>query len=120
MLWKNYVKNTFCLDPFCRKFYALEFSDAEDLEFIMEKETIVCRGQIIHLERLITQFSDMDAIIKLVVWAMLPRVPVQYKEAEIIKVAAQPLGKIVRVNELLYFNGLFVKVFVGSGYEVSC
>ncbi|KAB2619947.1 hypothetical protein D8674_039434 [Pyrus ussuriensis x Pyrus communis] len=49
----------------------------------------------------------------LVVWARLMRDPVQDKEANIIKVITQPMGNIIRVNDVtLRLDGLLVKVFV--------
>lgn len=55
----------------------------------------------------------MVAINKMVVWARLPCVLVQHKEVVIIKVIAQPLCDIIRVDEVtLGLSGLSVKVFV--------
>ncbi|KAM1231405.1 hypothetical protein ACFX2G_042343 [Malus domestica] len=46
-----------------------------------------------------TNFKDTDVITKLVVWAHLPRVPVQYKKKNIIKDITQPIGRVIRVDE---------------------
>ncbi|KAM1165472.1 hypothetical protein ACFX2I_024771 [Malus domestica] len=55
----------------------------------------------------------MDVIGELVLWARLPKLPLQYKEDKIIKTIAQPLGDIIRVDDVtLNLNGLFVKVLV--------
>lgn len=100
------MKNTFYLDHFDRKWFALELTDSDDLEFVMKNRPWYVCGQIFHLERLTTQFSDMIANNKMVVWARLPCVLVQYKEV-------QPLCDIIRVDEVtLGLSGLFVKVFV--------
>ncbi|TQE11821.1 hypothetical protein C1H46_002663 [Malus baccata] len=62
---------------------------------------------------LIPSPCDMVAINKMVVWTKLPCVLVQYKEVVIIKVIAQPLCDIIRVDEVtLGLSGLFMKVFI--------
>ncbi|KAB2603380.1 hypothetical protein D8674_004385 [Pyrus ussuriensis x Pyrus communis] len=71
------------------------------------------RGQIFHLERWTTNFKNTDVITKLVVWAHLPRVSVQYKEEKIIKDITWPIGRVIKVDELTFgLNGLFVKVLL--------
>lgn len=47
------------------------------------------------------------------VWARLPRLLIKYKEEHIIQTIAQPLGDVVKVDEItLGLNGVFVKVLV--------
>lgn len=51
LLWKNEVKNTFYLDHCGRKWFALEFTDEDDLNFILNNRSWYVRGHIFHLER---------------------------------------------------------------------
>lgn len=72
----------------------------------------VC-GNIFHLKWWTINVNDTDVITKLEVWARLPLVPVQYNEKKIIKDITQPLGHVIRVDEMtLELNGLFVKVLL--------
>lgn len=87
----------------------MEFTDVEDLEFVLENQPWYVCGQIFHLESLTTQFSDIDAINNLVVWARLPRVSAQYKKVDIIEVIAQPTGDVIRVDKV---TNLFMNVLV--------
>lgn len=58
-------------------------------------------------------FKDTDVITKLVIWARRPMVPVQFKEKNIMKDITQPIGRVLRVDEVtLHLNGLFVKVLL--------
>ncbi|KAM1349446.1 hypothetical protein TB1_003563 [Malus domestica] len=50
-LWKKEVKNTFYLDHFGRKWFALEFTDEDDLKFVLKNRPWYMRGQNFHLER---------------------------------------------------------------------
>lgn len=54
---------------------------------VFSKRPWYVRGQVFHYERWMTQFNDMDAISKLVLWARLLRLLVQYKD-KIIKTIA--------------------------------
>ena len=92
LLWKNEVKSTFYLDHLGRKWFALEFTDEDDLKFVIKNRSWYVRGQIFHPERWTTSFKDIDVITKLVVWARLSRVLVQYKEKKVIKDITQPIG----------------------------
>lgn len=85
--WKNEVKNTFYLDHCGRKWFPLEFTDEDDLKFVLNNRSWYVRVQIFHLEQWTKNFKDTVIITKLVVWSRIPRVPVQYKEDKIIKVA---------------------------------
>ncbi|KAB2626051.1 hypothetical protein D8674_017711 [Pyrus ussuriensis x Pyrus communis] len=62
LLWKNEVNNTFYLDHFGRKWFALEFMDKDDLKFVMKNQPWYVHGQIFHLERWTTNFKDMDDV----------------------------------------------------------
>lgn len=73
------------LHHFGRKWFALEFTDEDDLKFVLKNQPWYVRGQIFHLERWTTNFKNTDVITKLVVWAHLPCVLVQYKEEKIMK-----------------------------------
>lgn len=83
LLWKNDVKHTFYLDHYGRKWLALEFTGV-----CSNNRPWYVRGQIFYLERWTPNFSYLYTIDKLVVWARLPRLPVRYKEENIIKVIA--------------------------------
>lgn len=113
LLWRNEVKSNFFLDHYGRKWFVVEFSDDVDLEYVLNHRPSYVRGQIFHLERWTYEFRDLDLINKLVVWARLSRLPVKYKDEHIIKTIAQPLGDIVKVDEIILgLNGVFVKVLV--------
>lgn len=107
------MNNTFFLDHYGKRWFALEFTDAKDIDFMLNNRPWYVHRQIFHLEPWTTQFNDLNAITKLLVWAHLPCVPVQYKEASIIKTIAQPLRDILLVDDVtLNLNGLFFKVLV--------
>lgn len=44
LLWKNEVNNTFYLDHFGRKWFALEFTDEDDLKFVLKNRPWYVRG----------------------------------------------------------------------------
>lgn len=64
-LWNNSVKNKFYLDHYEKGWFALEFSDADDFDFVFSNRPWHVQGQVFHFERWMTHFSDMDAIGKL-------------------------------------------------------
>lgn len=67
--------------------------------------------------RAIKNFKDTNIITKLVVWVCLPCVPMQYKEGKIIGDITQPIGRVLKVDEVtLGLNGLFVKVLLKVTY----
>ncbi|KAB2609080.1 hypothetical protein D8674_012248 [Pyrus ussuriensis x Pyrus communis] len=89
LLWKNELKSTFYLDHFCIEWFVLEFTDEDDLKFIIKNRAWYVHGQIFHLERWTTSFKDIDVITKLIVWAQ-----------KIIKDITQPIGRVIRVDEV--------------------
>lgn len=92
------MKNTFYLDHFGKRWFVVEFTDEDDLLYVMKNKPWYVKGQIFHLEKWTTGFKDSDVITKLVVWARLPRVPVQYKEDNIIKDITQSIGWVFKVD----------------------
>ncbi|KAM1181480.1 hypothetical protein EV1_000075 [Malus domestica] len=51
LTWDARVKNLFYLDHFRYKWYAIEFTDEEKLEFELENRPWYVRGQILHMEK---------------------------------------------------------------------
>lgn len=51
LIWKNDVKYTFYLDHYGMKWFALEFTDNVDLEYVFNNHPRYVYGQIFHLER---------------------------------------------------------------------
>lgn len=70
------------------------------------------KGQIFHMERWHVHFQDMDFISNMRVWLRIPRVPVQYRHAEILEVITQLVGNFIRGDETALFglNSLFVSL----------
>ncbi|KAB2602379.1 hypothetical protein D8674_003384 [Pyrus ussuriensis x Pyrus communis] len=62
LLWNNNVKNTFYLDRFGMKWFALEFIDEDDLKFVLKNQPWYVHGQNFHLERWTTNFKDMNDV----------------------------------------------------------
>lgn len=105
--------NPFYLDHFGHRWYAIEFTDEEELEFALDNRPWYVRGQIFHMERWNIHFWDIEFISNVRVWLRIPRVPVQYRDAEILEVITPP-GNFIRVDETTMYglNGLFVRVLL--------
>ncbi|KAM2122748.1 hypothetical protein ACFX1Q_020386 [Malus domestica] len=114
LTWGDKVKNPFYLDHFGHRWYAIEFTDEDELEFALNNRPWYVRGKIFHMERWHVHFQDRDFISNLRVWLRIPRVPVQYRDAEILEVITQPIGNFIRADEttLSGLNGLFMKVLL--------
>ncbi|KAB2635652.1 hypothetical protein D8674_026186 [Pyrus ussuriensis x Pyrus communis] len=114
LTWGSRIKNPFYLDHFGHKWYAIEFTDEEELEFALDNSPWYVRGQIFHMEMWNVHFKNTDFISNLRVWIRIPQVPVQYRDAEILDVITQLMGTFVRADEttLSGLNGLFVRVLL--------
>lgn len=58
LTWGSRVKNPFYLDHFGHKWYAIEFTNEEELEFALDNRPWYVRGQIFHMERWNAHFRD--------------------------------------------------------------
>ncbi|KAM2999012.1 hypothetical protein FF2_040599 [Malus domestica] len=87
LTWGTGVKNPFYLDHFGHHWYAVEFSDQEELEYVLDNRPW---------------------------YVQIPRLSVQYRDAEILEVIMQPVGTFIRADEnsLSGLNGLFVRVLL--------
>ncbi|KAM1316013.1 hypothetical protein ACFX10_019530 [Malus domestica] len=92
----------------------VEFTDQEELEYVIDNRPWNVQGQIFHLEMWTTFFCDVEMISNHRVWVCISRLSVQYWDAEILEVIMQLVGTFIRTDEnsLLGLNGLFVRVLL--------
>ncbi|KAB2615138.1 hypothetical protein D8674_021726 [Pyrus ussuriensis x Pyrus communis] len=83
------------------------------MEFVLDNRPWYVKGQIFHLEKWTTFFRDMETISTLRVWVRIPRLSVQYRDAEILEVIMQPVGTFIRevCPVLLSYEKLFEVCF---------
>ncbi|KAB2596570.1 Cleavage and polyadenylation specificity factor subunit 1 [Pyrus ussuriensis x Pyrus communis] len=72
------------------------------------------KGQIFHMEMWNVHFRDIDFISNLKVWLRIPRVPVQYRDTEILEIITQHVGNFIRADKTTMsgLNGMFVRVLL--------
>lgn len=102
------------LNHFGHHWYAVEFTNDEELEFVLDNHPWYVRGQMFPSGMWTTHFCDVDLISNLRIWVRIPRLPVQYRGAEILEVITQPICTFVRAdqNSLSGLNGLFVRALL--------
>ncbi|KAK9920614.1 hypothetical protein M0R45_029164 [Rubus argutus] len=98
-IWSG-LQGTVTIDRLGNQWFRIEFTNEDDLGYVLDNRPWFVKGRIFHLRRWTPTFSATFAKIdKLAIWVRLPFLPLHYWDADMLASIVQVLGRFIRVDD---------------------